>query len=54
MLDSIEQMHLRSKFIHRDIKTSNFMIDQDRVFIIDFGLVTEWFKDNAHIKKEIN
>ncbi len=50
MLEAVEEMHEKSLSIHRDIKTSNFMMAGDKLYLIDFGLATEWFKNDAHIK----
>jgi len=46
MIDSIQQMHDESKYIHRDIKPHNFLlgkgIREHQVSIIDFGLARKY------------
>ena len=54
MLEAVEEMHEKSLSIHRDIKTSNFMMAGENLYLIDFGLATEWFKNDAHIKQEVD
>ena len=46
-------MH-RHGHIHRDIKTDNFRVHSDKVYLIDFGLETEFMKDGKHIPIEEN
>jgi tRNA A-37 threonylcarbamoyl transferase component Bud32 len=46
-------MH-RHGHIHRDIKTDNFRVHSDKVYLIDFGLETELMKDGKHIPIEEN
>ncbi len=40
-------MHLLN-YVHRDVKTDNFMVDKDVVKIIDFGLTYEFLKNGVH------
>ena len=41
MIDAVKSMH-DIGFIHRDIKSQNFRIMNDKVKIIDFGLAREY------------
>jgi serine/threonine protein kinase len=42
-------MHSRTNCIHRDIKPANFRVHLDKLYLSDFGLTTEWNKDDKHI-----
>lgn len=41
MVDCIEQMHNMGT-LHRDVKPSNFMMKNNRVYITDFGTTIDW------------
>ncbi len=47
MLEALKEMHLLN-YVHRDVKTDNFMVDKDVVKIIDFGLTYEFLKNKVH------
>ena len=49
MLDCIVQMHVKTLSVHRDIKPPNFRIHHNEVYVMDFGIATEYFKDGQHI-----
>ena len=36
-------------FIHKDIKPDNFRINDNKVYIIDFGLLMEYYHKGAHV-----
>jgi len=54
MVEIIEKFHSASNCIHRDIKPANFRVHQGKLYITDFGLSTEWFKDEKHIEETKN
>ena len=47
MMAALKEMHDRD-YVHRDVKTENFMIDNDVVKIIDFGLSYFFMKEGKH------
>ena len=47
MMAALKEMHDRD-FVHRDVKTENFMVDNHVVKIIDFGLSHNFMKDGKH------
>jgi serine/threonine protein kinase len=47
MMAALKEMHDRD-YVHRDVKTENFMIDNDVVKIIDFGLSHYFMKEGKH------
>ena len=54
MLENVEIMHKNTMNIHRDIKPPNFRYHDGFLYITDFGLTTEWFKNGAHIPESKN
>nr|QFG75059.1 MAG: protein kinase domain protein [Megaviridae environmental sample] len=50
MLSIIEHIH-RCGIIHRDLKPANFMIKQENVYLIDFGLSKPYKINHKHIEK---
>ena len=54
MVEIMEIFHKRSEHIHRDIKPPNFRVHYGRLYVTDFGLATEWFKDGKHIAESKN
>jgi serine/threonine protein kinase len=54
MLEIIEMFHNKTMYLHRDIKPPNFRVHQGKLFITDFGLVTEYIKDGSHIPEAKN
>jgi serine/threonine protein kinase len=46
MIEIIENVH-EQYVIHRDIKIENFMILENEIFIIDFGLATFYVDENS-------
>jgi serine/threonine protein kinase len=51
MLDAIEELH-GVGYIHKDVKPDNFRIQDNRVVIIDFGLIMEYKRDGKHFPRE--
>jgi serine/threonine protein kinase len=51
MLDAIEELHSVG-YIHKDVKPDNFRIQDNRVVIIDFGLIMEYNRDGWHFPRE--
>lgn len=48
MLETLQEMH-EAGFLHQDVKPDNFRITEDnRVIIIDFGLVNEFRATGRH------
>lgn len=47
MMAALKEMHDRD-YVHRDVKTENFMVDNHVVKIIDFGLSHHFMKDGPH------
>jgi serine/threonine protein kinase len=47
MLAALKEMH-DLNYVHRDVKTDNFMVDNHVVKVIDFGLTTEFIKNGVH------
>lgn len=50
MINIINNIH-NTGILHRDIKPENFLIYNNEIFIIDFGLSKIYVKDNKHIVK---
>jgi casein kinase 1 len=50
VLSRLEQVHSKC-FIHRDVKPENFLVHQNAIYIIDFGLAMKYKhpKTNEHI-----
>lgn len=42
MFDAIENLHKLAKVVHRDLKPDNFRMQDGKVKMIDFGLVTSY------------
>jgi len=40
--------------VHRDIKPENFVVYQDKLHLIDFGLSKLYFQENKHIEYKEN
>ena len=54
MFDVLKSFHEQG-FIHRDIKESNLMIDENgMLFVIDFGLVQQRVKDGVPLEEQRN
>lgn len=52
MLVIIKKIH-EKKIIHRDLKPDNFMIKNNQIYIIDFGLSRSYINNNKHIEKKM-
>ena len=52
MFDSIKELH-DVNHIHRDIKTENFRMKGDQLYLTDFGLVTSFLNKDSqdHIQQ---
>jgi len=51
MVNRIEFFH-SLKLIHRDIKPDNFMLCQDKIYLIDFGFASKYICDDNDENKE--
>lgn len=49
IINILSQIH-SSCFLHRDIKPSNFMIKDNNIYIIDFGLAKKYKVNGEHIE----
>ena len=47
MLESLQQLHSIG-LIHQDVKPDNFRIQDKKVLILDFGLVSSYLTDGVH------
>lgn len=47
MLDKIKEMHEVTKYIHRDIKPDNFRVQNDTLYVTDFGLAQLFVKEGS-------
>jgi len=52
MLSIIEEVH-KSFIVHRDIKPHHFMIKNDNLYLIDFGISTFYVDENHKLKPNI-
>ena len=50
MLKALKELH-ESNLVHRDVKPDSFMIQEDCVKIIGFGLATQYTRNGEHIKQ---
>ncbi len=46
MLEAIEEIH-KVGYIHRDVKPSNFRMKGDKVYLTDFGTITEFIRNGV-------
>jgi serine/threonine protein kinase len=51
MIEAVQEMHLAG-YIHKDIKTDNFRIMDNRVVLIDFGLAMTYNMNGKHLPRE--
>ncbi|CAD8209102.1 unnamed protein product [Paramecium octaurelia] len=49
MIQLLKDLH-HSNIIHRDIKPENFVVYQDKIHLIDFGLSKQYIQDGKHIE----
>ncbi|CAD8201251.1 unnamed protein product [Paramecium pentaurelia] len=49
MIQLLKDLH-HSNIIHRDIKPENFVVFQDKLHLIDFGLSKQYIQDGKHIE----
>ena len=55
MIQAIEAMHKKTLHLHRDIKTSNFRMKGDTLYLIDFGLIGKLYNEEGnHIKMQVD
>jgi len=46
MLESIQELHEKSVYVHRDVKPENFRVDSNgKVYLIDFGIAGAYLDD---------
>lgn len=50
MVDAIKEMH-DIGYLHQDIKPDNFRIHEEKVKLLDFGLVNEYMPNGFHKDK---
>ncbi|CDW78324.1 ck1 family protein kinase [Stylonychia lemnae] len=50
LIQTMSQLH-QLGFIHRDVKPDNFMVQDNEVYLIDFGCVTEFNLENFEKEK---
>ena len=48
MIECLEEFH-RSKKVHRDVKPDNFRVHEGKVYLIDFGNISDYIKEGEHI-----
>jgi len=46
MLDATKQFH-ETGHVHRDIKPDNFRVDDEEVYIVDFGTIKNIIKNDG-------